>query len=354
MPSSKTYVGVVFGGASQEHDVSIQSASTVINALKHEINASRFNVSPIYIDLQGSWWSFDIAEKALKKGFALTKEELPTGLATTGFQSFPPGSSNIQVWYPVLHGPNGEDGTIQGLLKLVGKPFVGSGVLASALGMDKIAMKSAFASAGLPQIPYLSADATDHINKEELKVSLTKELEHRIGYPCFIKPANLGSSIGITKANNRKELFEGLETALRLDNRIVLEQAVVAKELECAVLGCSTLKASAVGEIRFNSDWYDYQTKYSEGSSQALIPAPLSKDVTKRIQDLTLKACQAITAKGMARVDFFYKEETDELWVNEINTLPGFTSKSMYPMLWEAAGISLEQLVAKLVETAKE
>ncbi len=353
MPSSKTHVGVIFGGASPEHNVSIQSARTIINALNHKLNVSRFSVTPIYIDIEGRWWPFEIARRALQQGTALIDKELPSSLATSGFQIFPPGSDKVQVWFPVLHGPNGEDGTIQGLLKLVGQPFVGSGVLASAMGMDKIAMKSAFASAGLPQVPYLSIDAHNPPRKD-LKIELAEQVDTQIGYPCFIKPANLGSSIGISKASNRQELFEGLDKALKLDSRIVVEKAVVAKELECAVLGGSSLKASAVGQICFDSDWYDYEAKYSEGSSQALIPAPITQAVTQRVQTLSLKACQAITANGLARVDFFYKEKTDELWINEINTLPGFTSKSMYPMLWAAAGVSLEQLVAKLVETAKE
>ena len=353
MPSSKICVGVVFGGASREHNVSIKSAKTVINALKSEGNATRFQVIPIYIDLEGRWWPDDIAEKALQKGQALQGKDFLLKLPTTGFQSLPPGSESIEVWYPVLHGPNGEDGTIQGLFQLIGKPFVGSGVLASAVGMDKLSMKAAFYAAGLPQVDYCAAEAKDLL-RESKKQALLERLEVQIGYPCFIKPANLGSSVGITKAHNRGQLLEGLKEAATLDKRIVIEKAVIAKELECAVLGDSELEASAVGEIRFEAEWYDYETKYSKNSNQTLIPAPIPEKVKERVQNLTLKACKAITAKGMARVDFFYKEETNELWINEINTLPGFTSQSMYPRLWEAAGVTLEQLVAKLVETARE
>ncbi len=353
MPSSKTYVGVVFGGASKEHNVSIKSATTIINALKRGINASRYEVIPIYIDLKGSWWPSDIAEKTLKKGSALDKNELPSTLSTYGFKGFPKDTDKVEIWYPVLHGPNGEDGTVQGLFTLTGKAFVGCGVLASALGMDKLSMKAAFESANLPQVPYCPAEANDLL-EENTKINLIKKLELQIGYPCFIKPANLGSSLGITKAINREDLIEGLSIAANLDSRIVVEKAVIAKELECAVLGGLELKASPIGEIRFDSDWYDYATKYSQGSNQTIIPAPLPEHVRVKIQKLTLQACKAITVQGMARVDFFYQEETDKIWINEINTLPGFTSKSMYPMLWEAAGISLEQLVSKLIEGAKK
>ena len=354
MPSSNTFVGVVFGGASGEHNVSIKSATTVIQALKGGINANQFEVHPIYIDLEGHWWPSDIAEKALRKGRALNQKELPKTSSAFGFKELPLGSEKIQVWYPILHGPNGEDGTVQGLFKLIGKPFVGSGVLASAVGMDKLAMKAAFSSASLPQVPYCAANANDLIQKSK-KLKLIEKLEFQLGYPCFIKPANLGSSVGISKACDREQLLEGLTKAAKLDQRLVIEKAVVAKELECAVLGDSNdLKASPVGEICFESDWYDYETKYSQNSSQALIPAPLPSKVKERVQKLTLQACAAINAKGFARVDFFYKEETNELWLNEINTLPGFTSQSMYPMLWKAAGLNLEQLVAKLVATARE
>ena len=354
MPSSNTFVGVVFGGASKEHNVSIKSAANVIKALKSGINATRFEVHPFYIDLEGHWWPNDVAEKALKKNSALNEKELPITDSQLGFQGLPLGSERVQVWFPILHGPNGEDGTVQGLFKLIRKPFVGSGVLASAVGMDKLAMKASFSAAGLPQVPYCPADANDLINKNK-KLDLIKRLEFELGYPCFVKPANLGSSVGISKACNREQLLEGLTQAAKLDQRLVIEKAVVAKELECAVLGDSNdLKASPVGEICFESDWYDYETKYSQNSSQALIPAPLPSKVKERVQKLTLQACAAINAKGFARVDFFYKEETNELWINEINTLPGFTSQSMYPMLWEAAGLTLEQLVAKLVASARK
>lgn len=353
MPLSKTTVGVVFGGASREHDVSIKSATTILNAFQRGDNPTKFKVILIYIDLAGRWWPNDVAQKALLKGNSLHEKELPPSKSLPGFNGLPQGSDEIEVWYPVLHGPNGEDGTVQGLFKLLRKPFVGSGVLASAMGLDKIAMKMSFAAAGLPQVPYCSANENE-LRQESSKKKLIHKLESQIGFPCFIKPANLGSSVGISKAHNREQLIYGLGKAAKLDNRLVVEKAVVARELECAVLGCPDLKVSVVGEVKFNSAWYDYETKYSPNSSQSLIPAPLSNNVRERVQKLTLESCKAISVDGMARVDFFYKDETDELWINEINTLPGFTSESMYPMLWKASGINLEQLVANLVETAKE
>ena len=209
MPSSSTCVGVVFGGDSGEHNVSIKSASTVINALTSKLNVLRFTVIPIYIDKRGHWWPSDVAQEALKKGCALNETELPVTLSRPGFKGLPLGSERVQIWYPVLHGPNGEDGTVQGLFKLIGKPFVGSGVLASAMGMDKLAMKAAFKAVGLPQVPYCSANA-DELLEKNLELELLNRLEKQIGYPCFIKPANLGSSVGISKACNRKELIEGL------------------------------------------------------------------------------------------------------------------------------------------------
>ncbi|MDP6834324.1 MAG: D-alanine--D-alanine ligase family protein [Prochlorococcaceae cyanobacterium ETNP1_MAG_9] len=353
MHSSKTYVGVVFGGASSEHNVSIQSAATVIKALQTQSNASKFAVKLIYIDQQGRWWSENVAQKALQKGSALHETELPSPIASKGFKELPRESEQINIWYPVLHGPNGEDGTVQGLFKLMKKPFVGSGVLASAIGMDKLAMKAAFKAVGLPQVPYSAAFADELLDNDH-RFALLSKLETQLGYPCFIKPANLGSSVGITKASNKNELLEGLKTAAKHDYRMVVEKAVIARELECAVIGNKTLETSAVGEVRFEADWYDYETKYSHNSSQSIIPAPIPKGISDKVKELTLQACKAISSHGLARVDFFYQEETHEIWINEINTLPGFTTQSMYPMLWESVGVTLEQLVAKLVETARE
>ena len=353
MPTSPLRVGVVFGGASGEHDVSIRSASTVTKALADPSNRERFQVTPLYIDREGRWWPDTIAKSVLERGAALTDDQLPQPLPARGLRQLPLDPDQIDVWYPVLHGPNGEDGTVQGLFTLMQQPFVGSGVLGSAVGMDKLAMKAAFADAGLSQVPYIGVNAADLNNPEQLERLLIR-LEKELGYPCFVKPANLGSSVGISKVRNRDELLAGLRLAAKLDPRLVVEQGVTARELECAVLGRAHLKASVVGEVRFDADWYDYETKYTEGRSQTLIPAPLPDAISQRVQAMAVAACRAVHAYGQARVDVFYDEANGQIWLNEINTLPGFTSQSMYPTLWEASGIPLPQLVAELVATAQE
>ena len=353
MSTLPTFVGVVFGGASGEHAVSIRSAITVIGALRQGANGERFKVIPIYIDREGRWWPEAVAAAVLEKGTPASANELPQPVPASGFHGFPAGTDAVQVWFPVLHGPNGEDGTVQGLFTLMQRPFVGSGVLGSALSMDKLAMKAAFADAGLPQVPFIGVNASELFD-DHSRQSLIERVETSLGYPCFVKPANLGSSVGISKAFDRKTLLAGLETAAALDPRIVIEQGVDARELECAVLGRQDLRASVVGEIRFDSDWYDYETKYSEGRSRTLIPAPLPASVAEEVREQSLKACLAVNAHGIARVDFFYDENSGQLWINEINTLPGFTSQSMYPLLWDATGVTLEELVALLVDTAGE
>lgn len=353
MPSSPLRVAVVFGGASGEHDVSIRSASTVINALADPSHQGRFKVRPVYIDREGRWWPAAIAERVLQKGQALASDQLPQPLPAQGLRQLPVDPDLVDVWYPVLHGPNGEDGTVQGLFTLMKQPFVGSGVLGSAVGMDKLAMKAAFAAAGIPQVPYIGLNAAELSDPKRQEQLLTR-LENELGYPCFVKPANLGSSVGISKVRSRSELLEGLWQAASLDPRLVVERGVNARELECAVLGRDPLRSSVVGEVRFDADWYDYETKYTEGRSQTLIPAPLPDAVSQRIQTMAIDACRAVHAYGQARVDVFYDEADGQIWMNEINTLPGFTSQSMYPTLWEASGIPLPQLVAQLVATAQE
>ena len=353
MPTPPVRVGVVFGGDSGEHDVSIRSAATVIKALGDPSNRQRFEVVPLYIDREGRWWPETIASSVLQKMAALADDQLPQPLPASGLRQLPVDPDQIDVWYPVLHGPNGEDGTVQGLFTLMRKPFVGSGVLGSAVGMDKLAMKAAFAAAGISQVPYIGVDKA-HLDDPRRLEPLLQRLEAELGYPCFVKPANLGSSVGISKVRNRDELLAGLKLAAELDPRLVVEQGVMARELECAVLGRQQLKASVVGEVRFDADWYDYETKYTEGRSQTLIPAPLPDDVSERIQAMAIDACRAVHAFGQSRVDVFYDESADRIWLNEINTLPGFTSQSMYPTLWEASGIPLPQLVAELVATAQE
>ena len=351
MSSEPTQLGLVFGGVSGEHAVSIRSANTVAAALRRGANANRYSLRCFYIDQWGHWWPPAVANAVLTKGTPATRDELPAAPLRSGFQGFPEGALDVQVWLPVLHGPNGEDGTIQGLFSLMQVPFVGSGVLGSAVGMDKQAMKAAFSAAGLPQVPYACVNAQDlSTNPQELLL----RLEQQLGYPCFIKPANLGSSVGISKATNRGELLAGLELAASHDPRLVVEQGVNARELECAVVGGRNMQASVLGEICFDADWYDYETKYSEGKSHTVIPAEVPAELSERARAMAIAACRAVAAEGLARVDFFLDRQSGDLWLNEINTLPGFTSQSMYPMLWEATGLPLEELVHQLVQLAQE
>jgi D-alanine-D-alanine ligase len=352
MPASPLSVGVVFGGASGEHAVSIRSAATVVGALRRGDNADRYRLSCFYIDRQGRWWPPAVAEAVLSRGLPAEAADLPAPAGPPGFRGFPEGALNVEVWYPVLHGPNGEDGTIQGLFTLMGVPFVGSGVLGSAVGMDKQAMKAAFAAAGLPQVPYVCVEAAELA--DATVEALLDRLVQQLGFPCFVKPANMGSSVGISKATDRASLLAGLREAAALDPRLVVEQGVKARELECAVLGSRTLEASVLGEICFEADWYDYTTKYSEGLSHTVIPARVPDAVADRARTLAITACRAVAASGLARVDFFYDEASADLWINEINTLPGFTSQSMYPMLWAASGVPLETLVHRLLQGARE
>ncbi len=351
MTQLPTHLGLVFGGASGEHEVSIRSAATVLAGLGRGANAERYRLSCFYIDQRGRWWPPAVAQQVLQRGVPMPASDLPDPGGPDGFRGLPEGALEVELWFPVLHGPNGEDGTIQGLFTLMQVPFVGSGVLGSAVGMDKQAMKAAFAAAKLPQVPYLCLDAAEVRADPE---ALLERIETQLGYPCFVKPANMGSSVGISKASDRAALLAGLQLAASLDPRLVVEQGVKARELECAVLGVGQLQASVLGEICFDADWYDYETKYSEGRSHTVIPAEVPEAVAQRARAMAIAACRAVAAAGLSRVDFFYDEQGGGLWLNEINTLPGFTTQSMYPMLWQASGLPLEDLVHELVLGARE
>jgi D-alanine-D-alanine ligase len=356
---AKTKVGLLFGGCSGEHEVSISSAKAIAQALKQEENTSKYEILPVYIDKNGMWRSPEIAGQVLASGEALQLKEnnsLSKSIGTNFFALTPdtPSYFDIDVWFPIVHGPNGEDGTVQGLLQLMRVPFVGSGVLGSALGMDKIAMKMAFAQAGLSQVKYVGINRSQIWSNPCVFPELCDEIEATTGYPCFVKPANLGSSVGIAKVANRDELETALDNAASYDRRIIVEAGVVARELECAVLGNDYPKASIVGEITYQSDFYDYETKYTEGLAQLHIPASISDAVVTQIQEMSLAAFKAVDAAGLARVDFFYVEKTGEVLINEINTLPGFTATSMYPLLWTETGVSFPQLVDRLIQLAQE
>lgn len=336
-----TRVGLVFGGRSGEHAVSIRSARTVADALSTGANGQRYRLVLHYITRNGRWLTGDGATAALRGTIPAGPDDHLPRLPTAAHQ--------VDVWFPVLHGPNGEDGTMQGLFTLLDQPFVGTGVLGAAVGMDKQAMKAAFATAGLPQVSHVCGAADGLAHPDEL----INHVEQRLGYPCFVKPANLGSSVGISKAGNREALLAGLQAAAKLDDRLVIETAVAARELECAVLGDETLNTSVVGEILYDTEWYDYTTKYSPGHSSLVIPASVPRAIHDQVQRLAVQATRAVGAYGLSRVDFFYQEEGRVLYVNEINTMPGFTSQSMYPLLWQASGIPIEELVHRLIELAQ-
>jgi D-alanine-D-alanine ligase len=365
---TKLRVGLLFGGCSGEHEVSINSARAIESALSAQQNASKYEILPFYIQKDGRWLSGDAPQQVLQSGKPLQLSDSQSDSQVNGAHSLslnpknqslsrwqsPSQVAEVDVWFPILHGPNGEDGTIQGLLTLMQVPFVGSGVLGSAMGMDKIAMKTAFAQAGLPQVKYMAVTRSQIWSNPCVFPKLCDEIELNLEYPCFVKPANLGSSVGITKARNRQELETALDNAASYDRRIIVEAGVVARELECAVLGNDQPQASIVGEISYNSEFYDYETKYTEGKADLLIPAPVPEVIIRKIQDMAIQAFAAIDAAGLARVDFFYVEPTGEVLINEINTLPGFTATSMYPLLWAHSGLSFPELVDRLVQLALE
>ena len=362
---AKQTVGLLFGGCSGEHEVSIASARAIASALQQGDNKNKYDILPVYIDKDGTWQPSKLAHQVLASGepLLLTEEAAEENsvnesrLITTGFSSLSARQNNyseIDVWFPILHGPNGEDGTVQGLLSLMKVPFIGSGVLGSALGMDKIAMKMAFTQAGLPQVDYVAVNRSQIYSNPCIFPKLCDDIEAKLDYPCFVKPANLGSSVGIAKVRSRQELEEALDNAASYDRRIVVEAGVNAREVECAVLGNDNPQASVVGEITFDSDFYDYETKYTEGAAQHHIPANLPQEIAEKIQTMAVQAFLAVDAAGLARVDFFYIEDTAEVFINEINTFPGFTTTSMYPKLWAHCGVAFPQLCDRLIELALE
>ena len=349
----KLRVGILFGGRSNEHEVSLISARGIIEA----IDRHQYEVVLIGITRDGQWVVGDDPLKALSTGHDLghlktVKVPLVTrdgskALATEGDLEL----QNLDVVFPVLHGPYGEDGTIQGLLEVLGIPYVGAGVLASAIAMDKAIARQLFVANGLPVLPYcVFLSRTWDSHPEEV----IAECEKMLNYPMFTKPANLGSSVGVSKVHNRAELEAGLCEAARYDRKIVVEQGIEAREIEVSVLGNDTRIVSVPGEIIPSREFYSYAAKYLDDASQLLIPAPLSSREVQRVQEIALKACAAIDCAGMARVDFLMDKHTGEIWLSEINTIPGFTPISMYPKLWEASGIGYTELIDRLIQLALE
>jgi D-alanine-D-alanine ligase len=347
---TKLKVGLIFGGRSGEHEVSINSARAIAKALGEGDNTNKYEILPVYIQKDGVWQAGTIAQQILETAKPLAAETNNKKL----LWQFPPQTADVDVWFPILHGPNGEDGTIQGLLTLMQVPFVGSGVLGSAVGMDKIAMKMAFTQAGLPQVNYVAVNRSQIWSNPCVFPKLCDEIEKTLNYPCFVKPANLGSSVGIAKVRSRTELEKALDNAASYDRRIIIEAGVEAREIECAVLGNDNPQASVPGEITYDSDFYDYETKYTDGRSKMHIPAQIPDAIASQVRDMSIKAFAAVDAAGIARVDFFYVEKTGEVFINEINTMPGFTAFSMYPQMWKASGIPFIELCDRLIQFALE
>jgi D-alanine-D-alanine ligase len=340
---------ILDGSRSGEHDVSIVSAGAIATGLTTAVNAHKYRLIPFYIQKNGVWCGPAVAQGVLAQQRAL---ECPETAERAALWQFPREVAEVDVWFPILHGPNGEDGTVQGLLDLMQVPYVGSGVLGSSVGMDKLAMKAAFEKAGLPQVNYKALTRETVWSDPCVFTSECNALEAELGYPMFVKPANLGSSVGIAKVRTRDELTAALDSAASYDRRLIVEAGVNAREVECAILGNERPKASVLGEITFASDFYDYETKYTAGRADLIIPAQVPERIAQQIQEMAIAAFQAVDAAGLSRVDFFYVESTGEIFLNEINTLPGFTALSMYPQLWEKTGVPFAELVDRLVQFA--
>jgi D-alanine-D-alanine ligase len=355
----KIRVGLLFGGRSGEHEVSLTSAASVIQAL----DPDKYEVVPIGITREGGWRVGASAQRLLsvsprslpailENGKPVTASVDPTRPALVPLNSAQPAAGSapaVDVVFPLLHGTFGEDGTVQGLLELAGIPYVGAGVLGSAAGMDKDIMKKLFCEAGLPVPPWVRVMRGDW---EQDPAAVRKLIEKKLRYPVFVKPANLGSSVGISKVHKRRELASALNLAARYDRKILVEKGVNAREIECSVLGNDRPVASVVGEVVPINEFYDYEAKYVKAGSELIIPARLRAQQAARVQELAVRAFQAIDCAGMARVDFLLERRTGKIFVNEINTIPGFTPISMYPKLWEASGVPYPKLLDRLIELA--
>jgi D-alanine-D-alanine ligase len=348
-------LGILFGGRSGEHEVSLTSATSLLQA----VDPAKYEVVPIGITREGRWLVGREADKllagVLEHGKPVTPSVVPSGPKLIPLSSAPAapraGGPDVDVIFPVLHGTFGEDGTVQGLLELADVPYVGAGVLASAAGMDKDVMKRLFRDAKLPVVPWTLVLRGEW--GEEL-ARVRRSIEKEIRYPLFVKPANLGSSVGISKVRKSRELAAALDLAGQYDRKILVEEAVDGREIECSVLGNERPQASVPGEVVPVNEFYDYEAKYLKEGSELIIPARLTARQTRQVQDFAVRAFQAIDGAGMARVDFLLDGKSGKVWVNEINTIPGFTPISMYPKLWEASGIPYPQLVDRLIELALE
>jgi len=345
-------IGVLFGGRSGEHEVSLASAASVIRALDPE----KYEAVPIGITKDGRWLvgtgAVKMLPEVLKSGERVI---LPADPSAAALVAVGPGSGQpsvmVDVVFPVLHGTFGEDGTVQGLLELAGLPYVGAGVLGSAVGMDKDVQKRLFQQAGLPIVPFLAVRRAEW---ERDRAEVLREIKKKFKFPVFVKPATLGSSVGMTRVKAAHEISAAMDLAAEFGLKIIVERGVNGREIEVSVLGNEDVRASIPGEIIPHREYYDYTAKYLEGGTQLVIPAPLTKTQVTTFQDYAVRAFRAIDGAGMARCDFFLERRTNKIFVNELNTIPGFTSISMYPKMWEASGLPYSALIDRLIELALE
>lgn len=344
----KKKLGLLYGGKSAEHDVSLSTAKAVIQALHFD----KYDVFPIFITREGEWRRGEqltvpvesIEDLQFGKG---SKESKPNDISSFLLDE---NEKPFDVIFPLLHGTNGEDGTVQGLLEALNLPYVGNGVLASAAGMDKVVMKQLFEIAGLNQVPYVYFIRSEWKKNQD---ALITEMKEKLTWPMFVKPANLGSSVGISKATNHEELINAVELALKYDRKIVVETGIVAREVEMGVLGNDEPKVSVPGEIKPVTDFYDYDSKYNDNQTDLLIPAPVTDKVIKTMSDMAIRAFKILDCSGLVRSDFFVTQE-DEVYINEVNTMPGFTPVSMYPILWQNTGLAYGDLIEELITLAIE
>lgn len=350
MGNAKLTVGLVYGGKSGEHEVSLQTAYAVMNSFDYD----KYEIIPFYISKKGMWkvgetLSAPFTElKQLK--LAEAAEDMGSALNVV-FSGLSGADKAVDVMFPLLHGTYGEDGTIQGLFEMANIPYIGAGVLASSAGMDKVVMKKLFADAGLDQCEYCYFNISAWKRKRhELIVSV----EDKLGYPVFVKPANLGSSVGISKATDKDSLVEAIELAFRYDTKVIIEEFVDAREVEVGVLGNDEPEASVPGEIVSSGEYYDYAAKYTDGKSQMMIPASIDSEVADRLREYAITAFRAIEGSGITRADFFVRRSDGKILINEVNTMPGFTPYSMYPLLWRETGVSYRALLDRMIELALE
>ncbi|MBK3719348.1 D-alanine--D-alanine ligase [Staphylococcus arlettae] len=342
---AKENICIVYGGKSAEHDVSILTAQNVINA----IDKDEYKIDIIYITNDGDWKKQSDITKEISDIETLRLNDVEAGeisqLLTTSNNTKP-----YSAVFPLLHGPNGEDGTIQGLFEVLDLPYVGNGVLAASSSMDKLVMKQLFAHRGLPQLPYVSFLRSEY---QKYESNILKLVHDKLEYPVFVKPANLGSSVGISKCNNEEELKKGIEEAFQFDRKLVIEQGIDAREIEVAVLGNDYPETTWPGEVVKDVAFYDYKSKYKDGNISLEIPADLDKEVQLTLRNMAIEAFKATDCAGLLRADFFVTED-NQIFINETNAMPGFTAYSMYPSLWENMGLSYSELVKKLIELAKQ